>query len=209
VKEGLKILLSTRNRKHQQNFSIQQNSSYPDDWCAYRFVLLDWFEELINATPTSNMVVERWRPLLKIEASKRLEANKTRNGSSLLLVPLVPLLKDWARIKKEGVPCDFGDDDICADSEQTGKSLLVELFTVSVIFCSSAEPGSSVSIVSDYGLDDRTIGVRSPTGAEEFSSNLCVQTGSGAHPASCTMGTGGPFPGAKRGRGVTLTTHSI
>jgi hypothetical protein len=35
----------------------------------------------------------------------------------------------------------------------------------------------------------------------------CVQTGSGAHPASCTMGTGGPFPGAKRGRGVTLTTH--
>jgi len=22
------------------------------------------------------------------------------------------------------------------------------------------------------------------------------------------MGTGGPFPGAKRGRGVTLTTHS-
>jgi hypothetical protein len=26
---------------------------------------------------------------------------------------------------------------------------------------------------------------------------VCVQTGSGAHPASCTMGTGGPFPGAK------------
>jgi hypothetical protein len=24
-----------------------------------------------------------------------------------------------------------------------------------------------------------------------------VQTGSGAHPASCTMGAGGPFPGAK------------
>jgi len=23
------------------------------------------------------------------------------------------------------------------------------------------------------------------------------------------MGTGGPFPGAKRGRGVTLTTHPI
>jgi hypothetical protein len=42
---------------------------------------------------------------------------------------------------------------------------------------------------------------------KDFSSSLCVQTGSGAHPASCTMGTGGPFPGAKRGRGVTLTTH--
>jgi hypothetical protein len=25
----------------------------------------------------------------------------------------------------------------------------------------------------------------------------CVQTGSGAHPAVCTMGTGGPFPGGK------------
>jgi hypothetical protein len=26
---------------------------------------------------------------------------------------------------------------------------------------------------------------------------LCDQTGSEAHTASCTMGTGGPFPGAK------------
>jgi hypothetical protein len=50
---------------------------------------------------------------------------------------------------------------------------------------------SSGSIVSDYGLDERAIGVRSPVGAEDFSSSLCVQTGSGAHPASCTMGTGG------------------
>jgi hypothetical protein len=30
-----------------------------------------------------------------------------------------------------------------------------------------------------------------------FSSDLCVQTGSGAHPVSCTMGTGGLFPGGK------------
>jgi hypothetical protein len=66
---------------------------------------------------------------------------------------------------------------------------------------------SSGSIVSDYGLDDRPIGVRSAAGANDFSSSVCVQTGSGAHPASCTMGTGGPFPGAKLGRGVTLTTH--
>ena len=33
-----------------------------------------------------------------------------------------------------------------------------------------------------------------------------VQTGPGAHPASCTMGTGS-FPGVKSGRGVTLTSH--
>jgi hypothetical protein len=66
---------------------------------------------------------------------------------------------------------------------------------------------SSVSIVSDYGLDDRAIGVRSPAGAKDFSSNLCVQTGSKAYPASCTMGTGGLFPGENRGRVVTVTTH--
>jgi hypothetical protein len=51
--------------------------------------------------------------------------------------------------------------------------------------------------VSDNGLDDRAIGVRSPAGAEDFSSSLCVQTGSGAHPASCPMVTGGPSPGVK------------
>jgi hypothetical protein len=51
--------------------------------------------------------------------------------------------------------------------------------------------------VSDYGLDDRGIEVRFPAGAEDFSSSLCVQTGSGAHPVSCTMDTGGTFPGGK------------
>jgi hypothetical protein len=51
--------------------------------------------------------------------------------------------------------------------------------------------------VSDLGLDDRAIGVRSPAGTKDFSSILCVQTGSGAHPASCTMGTGGPFSRGK------------
>jgi hypothetical protein len=30
-----------------------------------------------------------------------------------------------------------------------------------------------------------------------LSSFLRVQTGSGAHPASCTTGTGGPFPGGR------------
>ena len=35
-----------------------------------------------------------------------------------------------------------------------------------------------------------------------------VQTGLGAHPASCTMGTGS-FPGVKSGQGVTLTPHPL
>jgi hypothetical protein len=68
-----------------------------------------------------------------------------------------------------------------------------------VIFSSSSSMsrGSSGGIVSDYGLDDRAIRVRSPAGAKNFSYSLFVQTGSEAHPASCTMGTGGHFPGAK------------
>jgi hypothetical protein len=45
--------------------------------------------------------------------------------------------------------------------------------------------------VSDYGLDDLAIEVRSPAGAEDFSSSPCVQTGSGAHPAN---GYRGIFP---------------
>jgi hypothetical protein len=61
--------------------------------------------------------------------------------------------------------------------------------------------GSSVSILSVYGLDDRAIEVRFPTEAKGFSSSLCDQMGIGAHPASCTMGTGGPFPGGKARQG--------
>jgi hypothetical protein len=70
------------------------------------------------------------------------------------------------------------------------------------------KPGSSVSIASDYGLDDR---VRSPTETEEdFSCNLFVQTGSGAHPASCTRGTGGSLSGGKArpGRDADHSTPS-
>jgi hypothetical protein len=82
-----------------------------------------------------------------------------------------------------------------------------EMYKYGVASVSIGSRVSSGSIVSDYELDDRAIGVRSPAGAKDFSSRLCVQTGSGAHPASCTMGTGILSPGVKRGRGVTLTTH--
>jgi hypothetical protein len=57
--------------------------------------------------------------------------------------------------------------------------------------------GSSVSIVPEYGLEKWVNEVRSPAEAEDFSSSLCVQTGSGAHPVFCPMGTGVPFPGGK------------
>jgi len=51
----------------------------------------------------------------------------------------------------------------------------------------------------------RKSGDRIPVGAR-FSALL--QTGPGAHSASCTMGTV-PLPGVKSGRGVTLTPHPL
>jgi hypothetical protein len=93
-------------------------------------------------------------------------------------------------------------------TKSNGKSSECQLlFTQEISWDSNTirSRSSSVSIVSDYGLDDRDL---IPGRAKDFSSSLCVQTGSETHPASCTMGTGGPFSGAKRGRGVTLTNHS-
>jgi hypothetical protein len=56
---------------------------------------------------------------------------------------------------------------------------------------------------------DWFIGLRSPAEAKGlFLYPLCPD-GSGAHSASCTMGTGGPSPGVKRGRSVTLITHPL
>jgi hypothetical protein len=44
---------------------------------------------------------------------------------------------------------------------------------------------------------------------KDFSSSLCVQNGSGAHPTSCTMGTVGPLPRAKarHGRDADHSPH--
>ena len=72
-------------------------------------------------------------------------------------------------------------------------------------------PGSSVGIVTGYGLDGS--GIESRWEAWFFRTYPDqpwgpVQTGPGAHTASCTMGTGS-FPGVKSGRGVTLTPHPI
>jgi hypothetical protein len=55
--------------------------------------------------------------------------------------------------------------------------------------------------VSDYELDDRWSRFDPRQRQKDFSSSLCAQTDSGAHPASCTMSTGGPFPGGKAQQG--------
>jgi len=61
--------------------------------------------------------------------------------------------------------------------------------------------GSSVGIVTDYGLDGPG---SNPSGDEIFRPS---RPANGAHPVSCKMGTGS-FPGVKCGRGMLLTTHS-
>jgi len=63
-------------------------------------------------------------------------------------------------------------------------------------------PGSSDGIATDYGLDGPGIETR---WGRDFPP---VQTGPGAHPAFCTMGTGS-FLGVNCGRGVTLSTHPL
>jgi len=60
-----------------------------------------------------------------------------------------------------------------------------------------------VSIATGYGLDGPGI---EPQWGARFSAP--VQTGPGAHPDSCTVGTGS-FPGVKSGWGMTLTPHPL
>ena len=67
------------------------------------------------------------------------------------------------------------------------------------VYCTTATP---VGIATGYGLDGP--GIESQCG-RDFPP---IQTRPGAHPASCTMGTG-TFPGVKCGQGVLLTTHPL
>jgi hypothetical protein len=73
--------------------------------------------------------------------------------------------------------------------KQIGTSLTLELFSVSETL--------AVLFRVAVGLNDRMIGVRFPAGAGNFSVRHHVQTGSGAHPTSYPMGTGGSFPEGK------------
>jgi hypothetical protein len=66
-----------------------------------------------------------------------------------------------------------------------------------------SELGSIVGIATGYGLDG--LRIESWWGAR-FSTP--VQTGPGAHPASCKTGTRS-FLGVKRGQSVTLTPHPL
>jgi hypothetical protein len=55
---------------------------------------------------------------------------------------------------------------------------------------------STIGVATGYGLDDRLEAEFESRWDEEFSL-FHVETGSGAHPASYSMGTGCSFPGGK------------
>jgi hypothetical protein len=84
-----------------------------------------------------------------------------------------------------------------------GHSLSVYRPLYSTYLLPDSGPGSSVGIATGYGLGGPGIDSR-----WEARFSAPVQTGPGAHPASCTMGTGS-FPRVKRGRGVTSTPHPL
>ena len=84
------------------------------------------------------------------------------------------------------------------------------VFINNIIICTLYGPCSSVGIATELSVGIATelragwSGIESRWG-RDFPP---VQTGPGAHLASCTMGTGS-FPGVKCGRGVLLTTHPL
>jgi hypothetical protein len=68
-------------------------------------------------------------------------------------------------------------------------------FTVLFIYKTSRVAQSVYSLATGWTTGRSRFGPRQRR--KDFSSSLCVKIGSGAHPASCTMGTKGPFPGGK------------
>jgi hypothetical protein len=64
-------------------------------------------------------------------------------------------------------------------------------------------PGSSVGIANRVRVERS--GDRIPV---EATFSVPIQTGPGAHTASCTLGTGS-LPGVKSGRGMTMTPHPL
>jgi hypothetical protein len=80
---------------------------------------------------------------------------------------------------------------------------IIQEINIGVNILSQREPGSSVSVVSGYGLDKPgDLGSIPGRGERIFPLSSCVQTGSGAHLAPCTMGTRASSPRAKARPGL-------
>jgi hypothetical protein len=87
------------------------------------------------------------------------------------------------------------------------KNLYYYFFRIYVTINTYGEPGSSVSMVSGYALDDRTIEVRSLVGQRISSLTSVYRPALGPTQPPVQLIPGVLSPGVKNGRGVTLTTH--
>jgi hypothetical protein len=74
---------------------------------------------------------------------------------------------------------------------------LYEVHKMNTLWWDTKSHDSSVSLVLGYELDDWGSRVRFLVAAADFPLHYHVQTGSGAHPASCPMGTRGSSLGVK------------
>jgi hypothetical protein len=99
---------------------------------------------------------------------------------------------------------DYIPTPLLTDTTFVNKRISFPLFRISVVsaynlvaFCTCYEPGSSVSVVSGYGLDNRANEVRSPVKAREFFlQRLCPDRFWGP-PSLLYNGYRGFFPGGK------------
>jgi hypothetical protein len=101
---------------------------------------------------------------------------------------------------------DGGDMITVAGVDELETELLNSIHLFTCFTTAKWSRRSSISIVSDYGLDDRAIQVRSPAEEKGFSSSLCPDRLWGP-PSLLYYGYRGSFPRAKRRRGVALITH--
>jgi hypothetical protein len=78
--------------------------------------------------------------------------------------------------------------------KQTWYSMLHQTNLINLATARTVCLGSVFSIVYNYTLDNWD---SIPNRAKDLSSSLCVQTSTRVHPASCPVGSGGPFPVGK------------
>jgi hypothetical protein len=90
--------------------------------------------------------------------------------------------------------------EICSNEKQEVCKCCCQLLATTafvIIVCYGGAGTSRVAQSVQCLTTHWTAGVPSRTKAEDFFSNLCVQTGSGANIASYAVDTGGSFPGGK------------